>query len=163
MRLVRQSCIRRGFWSGVALFTLLLVPVMAQTGVTVGFANNSLNSLKYNGVEYLANGVFQVNRVMLVDSQNNEVDGSTSGSASITAPNTITVSYSWGTVQLLYAPSGNRLNLTITTTNTSAQTIGGLFYNVLNLKFPSRVQEYDGVTPLVDSNLGAPTLISMTS
>ncbi len=162
MRPVRDLCTQKSLWCTLAVLAVLPGVARAQ-GVSVGIAGNGLSSLKYSGTEYLSNGSFQVTRVILVDGAGNQTDGSLSGTSAITGPNTVTWTFNWGTVQVLYAPAGNRLNLTISTTNSSSQTIAGLFYTVFNLKFPSQVQEFDGVTPLVDSNIGAPTLISMTS
>src|SRR5207244_3604333 len=114
----------RGPLSAIALFALVAAPSLSQS-VTVGFGNNRLTSLIYGGNEYLSDGTFAVGRVMLVDSLGNHFDGNVNGGASSPAPNTLRLDYNWGSLVVLYAPSGNRLNLTITATNTSGQTIEG--------------------------------------
>ncbi|HUA58245.1 MAG TPA: Ig-like domain-containing protein [Verrucomicrobiae bacterium] len=140
------------------------IGVLAAQSVTTGFGNNGLTSLTYNGIQYLSSGTFFINQVILTDSSGNSSNGSVTGTTTVNASQgQVTQTYPWGTVQLQYTPAGNRLNLAITTTNTTPQTITGLFYNVFNLQFPSAVQEYDGVDPMVDSNIGAPTALSMTS
>ncbi len=148
----------------VSLIVLISMGSLAAQSVSTSFGNNGLTSLQYNGVQYLNSGAFVVNQVILTDSSGNQSNGSLSVSTSVNAAaGQVTQTYAWGTVQITYAPSGNRLNLSITTTNNSPDTITGLFYDVFNLQFPSAVQEYDGVDPMVDSNIGAPTVLSMTS
>lgn len=148
----------------VSLAAIVWAGVLAAQSVSTGFGSSGLNSLQYNGTQYLSSGTFFINQVILTDSSGNQTNGSVTGTTSVNAAaGQVTQTYPWGTVQILYAPAGNRLSLTITTTNATAQTITGVFYNVFNLKFPSAVQQFDGVDPMVDSNLGAPTVLPMSS
>ena len=69
----------------------------------------------------------------------------------------------WGTVKTGYTAAKNRLTLTITTTNTSgSDTIEALRYTPLALKFPEKVKEYDGSTPLLAHNLGQVAVVKVS-
>jgi PA14 domain/Bacterial Ig domain len=151
------------FRGAVVLTALAVIPVFAQS-VTLGLSNTGLSSLKYNGTEFVNNGAFQVNEVMLRNAAGTVSDANLTltGSSVDASRNELTLSYNWGSVKVDYVPAGSRLNMTITTTNTSASTIQGVFYEPLDLQFPSTVQEYDGNTPMVSPNLGQPTLEPMT-
>jgi len=66
----------------------------------------------------------------------------------------LTRTFPWGTVQVTYATAHNQLNLSIQTTNNSPDTIESLLFQPLALKFPEKLQEYDGTTPLLAHNIG---------
>lgn len=135
----------------------------AQTGVALGFSNTGLSSLKYAGAEFLSNGNFQVERILLSDASGTVTTANLNANVTMDQQHqTLTMSYNWGSVKVLYAATGSRLDLTITTSNTSTSTITGLAYDPVVFKFPAKVQEYDGSIPLVDANWGAPTVQSMS-
>ena len=147
----------------VALFLLLPWLGKAQTNVAIALNNQGLTSLTFNGTQFLSYGDFRVNRVLMRDASGNTLNADLTVNASVnTSLQQLTLSYSWGSVKVAYVTSGNRLTLNITTANTSANTIQGLFYEPMGLHFPSAPQEFDGSIPLICSNVGDPCIESMT-
>ena len=148
---------------GSLLFAISLSA--AQPGnVSLSYGSNGLSAINYNGFQYLSYGIFGVNGVNFVNSAGQITPGSTSGTTvydSVHQRTTITLN--WGKVVVGYAASGSRMNVTIATTNTSALTIRGLFYQPFNLIFPSAPREFDGVDPIVVINNGNPTALRMTA
>jgi hypothetical protein len=138
---------------------------VAQSGnISIGFTPNGLNSIQYNGFQYLNNGKFGINAINLVDSSGHATSASISGSTTHdVSRQQSTTKCSWGSLSVTYAASGNKLTLTISTTNTSSQMIGGVFYEPLSIVLPSAPKEYDGVTPILGVNMGAPTALRLTS
>jgi hypothetical protein len=147
--------------------TLMLLSIAtighAQTGVSIAVNNKGLTSLAFNGTSFLSYGDFRVNRVLMRNSSGSTFNADLTVNASVDQSlRLVTLGYSWGTVKVAYVTSGNRLTLNITTTNTSPNTIQGLFYEPMGLHFPAAVQEYDGSIPLICSNVGDPCVESMT-
>jgi hypothetical protein len=150
------------------LFNLLLLTLLfthsgsAQT-VNIAMNNQGLTSLTFNGNQFLSYGDFRVNRVLMRDASGNTFNADLTVNASANqALQQLTLAYSWGSVKVGYVTSGNRLTLNITTTNTSANTIQGLFFEPMGLHFPAAPQEFDGSIPLICSNVGDPCIESMT-
>src|SRR3954453_9681681 len=135
----------------VAGASAVLVRSNLPLDTSIVLQSKGLQSLKCNGVEYLDNGEFRVNSVSLKGPDRSVEKGSTAGKARLdSAHQTLTETFPWGTVKIAYSTSGNEVALAITTTNTSdANTIQGLWYEPLILKFPSKVKEYDGSVPLL--------------
>jgi hypothetical protein len=129
----------------------------AQSGVTIGFNGSGLSSLQYQGTEFLSYGDLRLTQIDFLNADGTTSKGNVNGSVSVnTAQQTQTRTYSWGTIGMGYAASGNRLNLTVTVTNQSAATIKGIWFEPLGLRFPARVQEYDGNIPLLVNTVGKP-------
>ena len=150
-----------------ALFTLTVVSAMLsfaqQTPVAAAFNSNGLSSLKFQNREYLSYGDFRVNWITFQAPDGSLFGGNLNATRSFDSANErLTLAYSWGSVQVAYAPVQNQLRLTITTTNTSPDTIRGIYYEALGLQFSQQPSEYDGNTPILSTNLGAPTALSMT-
>ena len=146
-----------------ALGVFFLGPVFAQPTVTMALSGTGLSSLKYNGTEFLGYGDFFVNDIELLGPSGPFPANITATSVSMDqAHQELTRSYNWGSIKVRYAAVNNRLNLTITTSNTSPYPIQGIFYEALNLKFPAKPQEFDGVTPLLAFNSGYPSLFTMS-
>ncbi len=149
--------------------TLLLLTFAAfcsaQTGfLTIGYGSAGLSSIQYNGIQYLNKGTFGVNGINFITAGGQIVAGSTvSTSLYDTVHQQTTMTFDWGTVAVAYTASGNKLSLTIKTVNTSTQTIQGVFYEPMDLVFPSAPQEFDGVDPVVTLNIGNPTALRMTA
>lgn len=123
------------------------------TAVTLD--GKGIKSLLCNNVEYIGDGEFRVERVTLRKSNGETYTGQTSGAVSLDAQRQqLNRTFPWGTVQVTYTTSRNQLQLSIRTTNTSADTIVGLQLQPLSLKFPEKLQEYDGTTPLLAHNIG---------
>lgn len=136
--------------------------MLAQAAVVLTLNGTGVSSLKYNGTEFISNGDLQVDRVLFANGTNLYYGDSAPSISADPAQQVITRTYPWGSIQMAYAVVANRLNLTITTVNRSASAIVGIAYEPITLKFPSAVQQYDGNTPLLLSNLDGPTVIPMT-
>jgi len=122
-----------------------------------------IKSLQCNNVEYLGDGEFRVERVTLKKANGETYLGQTSGSVDMDVQRQqLNRTFPWGTVQVAYSTVRNQLQLNIRTTNTSADTIVGLQFQPLTLKFPEKLQEYDGTTPLLAHNIGDLALVRAT-
>jgi hypothetical protein len=131
--------------------------------VSVAVNGTGLSALTWNGTSFLGDGRFKLNGVLLQSGTNPAIAGDLTATTQMNSSNqTLTSTYSWGTVSVVYTTSGNKLTLTITTTNTSASTITGLFFEPLDLQFPAAVAEFDGVDPMLQSNITGPSLLSMS-
>lgn len=148
--------------TAVATF-YLSAPAQGQGGVTILVNGQGLSSLQYGGSQFLGNGDFRVNGVLMQDGSNTPFYADLTATVTMdTVHQTLTRSYGWGSVTVNYAVSGNKLTLSMSTTNTSVHTIQGLFFEPLALKFPARVQEFDGVDPMLSDNIGGPSVMSMS-
>jgi hypothetical protein len=123
-----------------------------------------LTSLKSNGIEYLNSGEFHVNSVLLRKASGESYPGDTTGSGEADAvAHRWTGTYPWGRVQVTYATDRNRLNLTVNTQNTSpTETIQGLWYTPITLKFPQKLAEYDGSIPLIVDSVDSPGVLRVS-
>ena len=135
--------------------------------VSVEFSPAGLTRSESDNVEFLENGVFSIQHVELRKPSGEIYFGPTLGSTQVREDRKeIFKTLPWGTVKIGVATSGNRLTMTIITTNTSnSETIQGLWYQPLTLRFPGKVKEYDGSTPLLSHNVGevAATKVSFGS
>jgi len=123
--------------------------------VSVTLDQKGIKSLLCNNQEYLGNGEFKVERVTLKRPNGETYLGQTAGTSELDAQKQqLTRRYPWGAVEVTYSTVRNQLQLSIRTTNTSSDTIEGLLLEPLSLKFPEKVQEYDGTTPLMAHNIG---------
>lgn len=115
-----------------------------------------MGSVKSDNVEFLQNGDFRVDEVLLKTPQGETHSGSTSGAAVFDQDHRVlTITFPWGTVKTGYAAVNNRVELTITTSNAlNSDTIQGLRFTPMVLKFPEKVKEYDGSIPLLVHNMG---------
>jgi hypothetical protein len=147
---------------GIGLASLVGVgsAVLLRTGappvVTITNTPTGLGSVKADNVEFLMNGDFRVDEVLLKTPQGETHPGSVNGTAVFDPDHkAITIRFPWGTVKAAYAVTNNRLALTITTTNASStETIQGIRFTPMVLKFPDKVKEYDGSIPLLVHNIG---------
>jgi len=132
--------------------------------VALRFGPEGLAAISYHGEQYLTPG-------SLGATWNDEValrqaDGAITaadvahGTLQVDAAlRTVERRYAWGAIRCVYTPSANRLALDLTISNAGALTIGSVQLQVLELGFPSAVAEYDGNTPMMATNIGAPSLI----
>jgi hypothetical protein len=127
----------------------------APPEVAVTMNEHGLQSLKADKVDFLLTGDFRVEEVLLKKASGTLYQGSTIGTA-VCDPQKreLTVTYPWGVVKTDYTADKGRLTLAITANNTSEDTIQGIHFTPLVLKFPSKVKEYDGSVPLLEHNLG---------
>jgi len=107
--------------------------------LVVRFDDKGLSSLNFNGTELLHNGAFQPGQVLLTDAKGKEVSlaGKTeqsfdpkTGTCSLQAP--------WGTMQCVYQPQGDTLEIRITVSNTSPDTISIFEAAPLEVTFPKQ-------------------------
>jgi hypothetical protein len=124
--------------------------------VTIASTPGGLASLKVDKVEFLSSGQFRVDHVLLKKPNGETHEGSTHGLEVFNQDRRELVStFPWGIVKIGYAASNGALGLTINTTNTSdTETIQGIWYIPLTLRFPEKLKEYDGSTPLLVHNVG---------
>jgi len=160
----------------LALAALLPLPARAMPGVTIAFGGGGLSSLRCGGQELLwvnpdagANGAFNgaafwVSRVTLrgADGKDMSLDGGGPSQVSTNAAGgTVTRTFAWGRVLGRFAPSGDRLGLTLTVTNTTSDlTIQSIALQPLWLKFPQKPTEYAQEYPLMTASRDQPGVVS---
>lgn len=142
---------------------MLVCSGCGYAGVKIALNDRGLTSLTYGGTEFLANGQFGPGHVVMRDSSGKSFKADLTGKTTVDQEaRAVLLDYSWGSVRVGFAASGNRLTITVTTTNTSPNTITGVFYEPMTLRFPSAVREFKGSIPLICSNVGDPCLVNMT-
>jgi hypothetical protein len=153
------------------LTALYLLTASATYGqVTLGYStsapNPGLNSLKFNGTEFLSDGTFHLKQLTFQNPDGTTFSGSTTANSTVMDPvaQTLTATYSWGSIVTNYFASNNKLNFTVTVNNQSLPpaTISEIWFQPVSFVLPSAVQEYDGNTPLLISTLGQPAVQAMT-
>jgi len=130
------------------LLPLLLLAQEKPTGLDLEWGVDGLRSLRYGGHDWLADGRLQVEGVQ----------GTTTvekGAILRTLP--------WGTVRGEYSAVGLRLRIAITVRNTSNAPLDRVHLNPIQLRLPAKAAEYDDVTPLIASNVGAPTILPLST
>ena len=124
---------------------------------------SGLHSIRFEGREYLENGTFFLQSVTLSNSQGKSFPGDLPFGNSL---NRLTRKVSsvapWGLVKVSYEALANRLLITIALTNSSKDTIEQFSMELLKLRFPSSLNEYDGVTPLIENSVGHPAVVEVT-
>ena len=147
-----------------ALPTLVSLPGCSRPAKLLAqFSSSGLTSLQYDGWNYVGYGDFRTNVIHMITPAGKQTDASLASTVKYDAgQKRFTRYYDWGTLAVHYEVSGNRLEVSIVTTNTSPNTITGVSYEVLGIKFPTKPAEYDGVTPMLAFNLGDPTILRMT-
>ena len=124
--------------------------------VTMASSAEGLSSIKSNGIEFLQNGDFRVDDVLLKNAAGEGRPGSpTALRVFDQKQQQLALNFTWGTVRTTYAVKDNRFQMTVATMNTSdTDTIQGIHYWPLTLRFPEKLAEYDGTTPLLVHNSG---------
>jgi hypothetical protein len=147
-----------------ALGSVVYVKSQMLPEVTLKFEPKGLASLTCNGAEFLGSGEFLVNQVSLRKPSGEIYAGDTNGTVNVdVAARQLTATYPWGKVQVRYTASQNRLTLNIDTKNTSSSdTIQGIWYAPLALRFPGKVKEYDGSIPLMEHTVGNPGILRVS-
>lgn len=150
----------------VAISALMYFKTQAQSqpAVTIATGRGGLTSVKVAETEYLRDGEFKLSQVTLSKGSGESYPGSTAGTFVFDdAEKKAKGKYSWGTVSVGYASNGNRLDLDIEARNTSkTDTIQGLWFEPLTLRFPAKLTEYDGSIPLLTSAVGGPAVLRVT-
>jgi hypothetical protein len=132
--------------------------------VAIRFGPEGLAGITYGGDDYLKTGAIGAtwnDEVVLRAADGTLVPGDVAHGVLQVDSGTSTVirRYGWGSVQCAYRPSANRLSLDITISNDGMQTIASVQLQVLELEFPSALTEYDGNTPMIATNIGAPSVL----
>jgi hypothetical protein len=145
-----------GLLGVVAVSAALIRMATAPPQITLATTPGGLSSLKSDNVEFLQSGEFRVEQIVLKKPNGDKYPGATFGSSTFDQQRReLKLTFPWGTIKTGYAADKNRLTITITTTNTSdSETIEEVRYTPLALKFPEKVREYDGSTPLLAHNFG---------
>ena len=148
----------------VALGSAVYLKSQMLPEVTLKTEPKGLVSLKCNGSEFLSSGEFHVNQALLRKPSGETYAGDTNGVVKFdAAARQLTATYPWGKVQVRYAAERNRLALDIETENTSpTDTIQGVWYAPLVLRFPEKVKEYDGSIPLIEQSVGGPGILRVS-
>jgi len=132
--------------------------------VTLKMEPKGLVSLKCNNAEFLSSGEFHVNQALLRKPSGETYAGDTNGVVKVdVGARQLTATYPWGIVQVRYTAEQNRLTLNIETKNTSpSDTIQGIWYAPLVLRFPEKINEYDGSIPLMEHSVGDPGILRVS-
>src|ERR1700687_1145422 len=130
-----------GLVSVVAISSALIKMAAGLPQVTIATTPMGLSSVKSNNVEFLQSGEFKVEQIVLKKKNGETHAGTTYGSSGFDQERReLTMTFPWGIVRTNYAASNNELRLAITTTNTSdLETIEGVRYTALVLRFPEKV------------------------
>jgi hypothetical protein len=147
--------------AALALASVLYVATsQAFPQVTIEMGTSGLTSLKSGGSEFLRNGQFRVNHVVFRKSSGERYEGNPNGVVTADMPaRQVTTTYPWGEVKVAYTTFQNRLTLNVVTKNSSPDTIQGIWYEPLVVRFPSRLKEYDGSIPLLVHSVGYPAAL----
>ncbi len=131
-------------------------PVQAASGP------GGLTTLQYQGVNLLADGTLSAQTITLQNADGTTTQGSTTPTATTYDPaaHRLTQTYPWGTVACRYVPAGSRLNLAVSVTDTSPQTLQQLTLQLLAIRFPAMPKDWVPNYVYVGSNTGDPTVIT---
>lgn len=142
--------------AAIAALALVLLLAARQPQVKITVTNNGLQSAKVGGVEVLDSAAFEITQIVLRQPGGQTSFGETFGKDVIdVSKKELTRTLPWGQIKVSYAAEKNQLTFTVTTTNASdTDTIQGLWYQLARFKFPSKLKEYDGSTPLLADNMG---------
>ncbi|HLY11401.1 MAG TPA: hypothetical protein VKW04_19010 [Planctomycetota bacterium] len=133
------------------LLTCLCGAQESRSTLELDWGSEGLRSLRYAGCDWLAEGKLQVEGV-----------GADQGTTTV-EKGTLVRTFSWGSVRGEYSVSGARLRIALTVSNRSGKPLDRIQLSPLQIRLPAKSVEYDGVTPLIASNIGAPTLVSLST
>ncbi|MEI9973816.1 MAG: hypothetical protein WDO73_18245 [Ignavibacteriota bacterium] len=129
----------------------------------IEFSSQGLSSLRFRGTEFLAFGDVRVSRVLMRGAIGAPVPASLDSSLEVDAKASRLVRrFAWGEIAVQFIPAPGKLQIAVTATNRSPDTMQELSLEPLGLRFPGKISEYDGSIPLVGHNSGDPTLIGMS-
>lgn len=156
---MQPFCLRLLAWSiGLAF---LSGPASAAPALTANFDANGLRSLSYAGEEFLQDGSFRVERVVLErwDGSRMAADLKPTEFRFDPAAKRLGIIYAWGEVRCTYTPEPNRLGLTIDVANRGESTLAELGIHVMETRFPTPPDGWKPHYPYRAFNLGSPTVI----
>ena len=136
----------------------------AQThSLAVRFDSCGLESLRFGATEFLARSSFEVNAIQFLSSDGHLSRGSTRHTVVVDkAAHSTKLIFDWGEIAVQYLVKPEKLTLDIQTINRSRSAIQALSYDALALKFEHPPAEYDGVIPMLATNIGAPTVLPLS-
>ncbi len=139
-------------------------PCLAETSeLAIRFDSAGLSSIRYRAAEFLARAGFQVNAINFLNSDGRLSAGNLTHTVSIdTTARTTKLVFDWGAIAVQYLPFPEKLVFNIDTTNRSSFPIESLSYDAVALRFERPPVEYDGMTPILGTNIGYPTMLPMT-
>ena len=152
----RTILVGTGMAALVAIASTVYLRAGAPPAVTITTNPTGLASLRVDKSEMLQSGNFHVEEVLIKRPSGETYFGSTNGIPTLdSGQNTLTLAYPWGSIKAAYVAQGSKITINISTSNSSAtDTIQGIRYTPLVLKFPGKVAEYDGSIPLLVHNIG---------
>jgi hypothetical protein len=139
----------------VVLCLVVALPARATLILSPGVAGPS--SLSYNGVEYLSRGPWcNAFNVMFGRQGSGPVGRGVLKVQAINGGVLISRGYQWGALQCAFSAVGDRLNVTVTVTNSTSDTLVDLRLLLASLAAPS-----GPVTrmPMAEDNLGGPDVV----
>ena len=138
-------------------------PTMPSVGtVEVAFGKWGPSSVKYADTEFLQSGWSHLDTVKFKDESGLETDGDTSSNTTVDANSgTVSQDYPWGNASYTFTPDGPQLKIHVVIRNDSGNTLSSFVLALPTLQFPATPAEYDGNTPLLGHNVGAPTVVTM--
>ncbi len=169
--LLAASCAWRSPDSVAAAASAGVAPNAPRLEAT--FDADGCKSLAYNHVELLANGKLSVGKALFTKADGTSYGAEAQATVSFTPAasgaqsGTALASAAWGTVECAYTAKGSRLDLRITVTNKSADTLTELTLSPLELKLPAEPTaarlyvDFFGrlYNPRSHHNVGAPTIL----
>ncbi len=130
--------------------------------VSIELTANGLSSLKYEGREFLQRGSLLVNEVKLIQSSGKSAPAGTQSHLSIDPQKqSEQMVFEWGEISVAYRSKDDRVTVSIQIINKSQSTLASLSLDVLALKFPRTPEEYNGTTPMLATNIGAPSILPL--
>ncbi len=139
-----------------------VVKAAAAAPISLGLGQAGLTALQYGGVNLLADGTPSASAITLKKADGTTMPGNGTPTATVydAATQCLTQTYPWGTVACRYAPAGSRLNLTVTVSNTSAQTLQQITLQLMAIHFPHTPKDWVPNYVYIGSNTGDPTVIT---
>ena len=133
-----------------------------NSAVSIQLTANGLASLQYESRELLERGSLVVNEVKFSRSSGRKVPGSTTGQVSFNPQKrSEQMLFDWGRISVAYLLKASNLTISIRITNRSRFTLRSLSIDVLALKLPAAPDEYNGTTPLLATNIEAPSILPL--
>ena len=122
----------------------------------VALAEKGLDSLSYDGAELLAGGLPGVQKATFrkADDTTYQADLADPAVRYSSFWRKLSVNYAWGSVACAYAPRADRLDVKVTVTNRSPDTLHEISMRLMDLRFPGAAK-----IGRRHHNIGAPTVI----
>jgi PKD repeat protein len=150
------------------LLCCLLLSLSAHAALQVTYDSSGVKTLAYNGVNLVDTGVNPGDKGYIWEIYHIRPDGGTNtelGTSGVTrsmdTTNKIqTWTYSWGAVKVKYAQTNDRLNMTVSITNSdTVNALAGCNLYPFFMRFPVQPNGWDPNMPQVGFNVTGPTII----